>query len=207
MGGYDSAQIADLEGLYISNTLSRIIDSVQIGLYITNSDGLKCSSVQKNIIRVFKFLEFKTEISTNIKIANYLDVTLDLSNNSYRPFLKTNQCPSYINVNSNHPSSIIKQVPKAVNTRIKRLSSNKNVFHENGKMYIETLRNSDFKEGVNYIEPKKIKPNNNLHKDKETTDYCKIKVNCHKNRKRKIIWFNTPLFCELVNINIGKYFF
>ena len=33
MGGYDSAQIADLVDLYISNTLSRIVDSIQIGLY------------------------------------------------------------------------------------------------------------------------------------------------------------------------------
>ena len=40
---------------------------------------------------------------------------------------------------------------------------------------------------------------------KETTDNCNIKVKCHE--KRKIIWFNHLLFCKLVNINIGKYFF
>ena len=29
----------------------------------------------------------------------------------------------------------------------------------------------------------------------------------HKNRKRKIIWFNPPPpFCRLVSINVGKYF-
>ena len=33
MGGYDSAQIADLVGLYILDTLSKIINPVQIGLY------------------------------------------------------------------------------------------------------------------------------------------------------------------------------
>ena len=27
----------------------------------------------------------------------------------------------------------------------------------------------------------------------------------HKNRKRKIIWFNPP-FCRLASINVGKYF-
>ena len=54
MGGYDSAQVADLVGLYISNTLSRIEDPIQIGiyqdddiLYIPNSDGPKCSCTQK----------------------------------------------------------------------------------------------------------------------------------------------------------------
>ena len=64
------------------------------------------------IKRTFRFLGFVIEISSNIKIANFLEVTLNLSDNSYRPFLKTNQYPSYIDVNPNHPSSIIKQVPK-----------------------------------------------------------------------------------------------
>ena len=40
-------------------------------------------------------------------MANILDVTLKFPDNSNRPFLKTNQYPSYINVNSNHPSSIL----------------------------------------------------------------------------------------------------
>ena len=58
-------------------------------------------------------------------------------------------------------------------------------------MYIEALKNSGFKEEFTYLEPKKIKHNNDnnndLYKDKETTDNCNIKVNCHRNRKRKII--------------------
>ena len=65
-----------------------------------------------------------------------------------------------MNVNSNHPSSIIKQVPKAVNMRLRRLSSNKKIFHESRKMYIESLKNSDFKEEFTSLEPKIIKPNN-----------------------------------------------
>ena len=110
MGGYDSSQIADLVGLYILNMLTRIISPQQVGLYrddgllyIPNSNGPLSSSIQKRIIRAFKFLGFKIEISSNIKIANFLDVTLDLSNNSYKPSIKPNQNPSYINVNSNHP--------------------------------------------------------------------------------------------------------
>ena len=81
---------------------------------------------------------------------------------------------------------MIKQVLIAVNTRITRLSSNKKIFHESSKMYIEVLKKSGFKE-FTYLEPKRIKPNNNLYKNKETTDNCNIKVKCYKNRKRKII--------------------
>ena len=79
-----------------------------------------------------------------MKIANFLDVTLNLSDISYRSFLITNQYPSYINVNSNHPSSIIKQVLKDVDRRIRRLLSNKKIFLERSKMYIEALKNSGF---------------------------------------------------------------
>ena len=94
---------------------SRIVDLIQIGLYhndgilyIPNIFGPNCSGIQKKIKQAFKFLGFKIEISSNIKIANFLDVPLNLSDNSDRPFLKTNQYPSYINVNSNLPSFIIK---------------------------------------------------------------------------------------------------
>ena len=83
--------------------------------------------------------------------------------------------------------------------RIRRLSSNKKIFHESSKMYIEALKNCGFKEEFTYLEPKMIKPSNknNLYKDKDTTDNCNIKLNCQKNRKRKIIWFN-PLLVNLL---------
>ena len=108
-GGYDSSQIADLVGLYILDILSRIVSPEQMGLYyfdgliyISNSNGPNSSRIQKKIIRAFKFLGFKIEVSSNNKIVNFLDVTLNLLNNAYKPFLKTDQYPSYINVNSNH---------------------------------------------------------------------------------------------------------
>ena len=132
-----------------------------------------------------------------------------LSDNSYIPFLKTDQYSSYINVNSNHPNFIIKQVPKAVNTRISRLSSNKKIFLESSKMYIEALKNSGFKEEFSYLESRMNNNNNNndneLDTNKENTN-CNNKINCCQNRKGKILWFNPP-FCKLGNINIGKYFF
>ena len=44
--------------------------------------------------------------------------------------------------------------PKAVNTKI-RLSSNKKIFLESSKMWIEYLKNNCFKEEVTYLETKK----------------------------------------------------
>ena len=202
-GGYDSSQIADLVGLYILNMLARIINPQQVGLYrddgllyIPNSNGPLSSSIQKRIVRAFKFLGFKIEISSNIKIVNFLDVTLDLSSNSYKPFIKSNQNPSYINVNSNHPKNIIKQIPKAVNLRIGKLSANEKIFKESNKKYIDALKNSGFKEDFRYL---KENITNEIARDNNNYDQK------NKNRKRKIIWFNPP-FCKLANIDVGKYF-
>ena len=116
---------------------------------------------------------------SNINIANFLN----LSDNSYGSLLKIDQYPSYINVNSNHPNAIFKQVPKAVNTRIRRLSLNQKIFHESSKMYIEALKNGGFKEEFTNLElkvPNNINDNYNLCMNNEITD-SNNKVNCHKN--------------------------
>ena len=84
-------------GLYILDILSRIISPEQMGLYhdglihTPNCNGPNSSSIQKKIIRAFKFLGFKIEVSSNNKIVNFLDVTPDLSNNTYKLFIKTEQ--------------------------------------------------------------------------------------------------------------------
>ena len=99
--------MAGLVGLYILHVLNRIINSDEVGLYrcddgimyIPNNNGPNSSSIQKKIIRAFKLLGFKIEISSNNKIVNFLGVTLDLSNNTYKPFIKMDQSPSYININ------------------------------------------------------------------------------------------------------------
>ena len=64
------------------------------------------------------FLGFKIEVSSNNKIVYFLDVTLDLLNNTYKPFIKTDQLPSYINVNSNHPKTISPKSGKFENKKI-----------------------------------------------------------------------------------------
>ena len=65
----------------------------------------------------------KTEINSNLKLVNFLDVTLNLSNNPYKPFSKSNAILTCINVISNYPASIVTQIPNAINIRINRLSS------------------------------------------------------------------------------------
>ena len=85
MGTYGSAQVADLRGIYILDTLGRIVNFEKVGLswddwiiFIPDSNSPKTSKIQKNIIRAFKLLGLRIEIASNLKIADFLDVTLNL---------------------------------------------------------------------------------------------------------------------------------
>ena len=44
--------------------------------------------IRKLVIKTFKDFGFKIEIKTNLKIAEFLDVTLNLNKGTYSPFKK-----------------------------------------------------------------------------------------------------------------------
>ena len=217
MWSFDSAQISDLVGMYILDTHGNFLDlrNVRIcrgdGLIsIPNINGPLTSEIQKKVIRVFKYKGLKIEISSNLKIVNLLDVTLNLNDNSYKPFSKPNAIRTYINVSSNHLASIVEQIPNAINIRINRLSYSKNIFNNLKEFFNEALHNSGYKNKVMYLEAKRHHKNsgnnigNNGHKNRgnnignngtNNNKYMdnKLSKNIDKNRLSKI--------------NIGKYFF
>jgi hypothetical protein len=73
-------------------------------------------------------LGLKITAEVNYKTVNFLDVTLNLTNESYKPYRKPNNDPLYIHKESNHPPSITKQLSAAINSRIASLSSDKQSF-------------------------------------------------------------------------------
>ena len=121
MGSYDGADVCELVGIYILSALGQRIDEKDTGLYrddgfiiLRNSDGPTTDRIRKDIIRIFKQIGFKIEIKTNLKEADFLDVTFDLRKETYRPYKKENDKLFYINKSSNHPRSTIKQIPTSV---------------------------------------------------------------------------------------------
>ena len=80
-------------------------------------------------------------------------MTSDLDNSAYKPFRKENNKPICINKHSNHPPSILKQLPKSIEKRISETSSNKDIFDESIKPYKDALKESGFNEALNYIAP------------------------------------------------------
>ena len=53
----------------------------------------------------------------NNQIVNFLDITLDLENAKFAPYRKPNNQPLYVDSRSNHPPSILKQIPISINKR------------------------------------------------------------------------------------------
>ena len=92
-------------------------------------------------------------IERNLKTVDFLEVTFDLDNNAYKPFHKENNKPIYINKYSNHPPSILKQLPKSIEKRIFETSSNKDIFDKSIKPYKDGLKESGFNEVLKYITP------------------------------------------------------
>ncbi len=116
---------------------------------------------------------------------NFLDLTFDLTNGTYKPYRKPNDEPLFVNRLSNHPPFVIRQLPASVNTRINSLSCDRETFDNAAPLYNDALRRSNFETMLTYEEP--------------STNSTR------RNRQRKIIWYNPP-YSRNVETNIQRNF-
>ena len=195
MGAYDGAEVCELIGIYLLHQLSIEYEIGNFGLYrddglgvLKSKSGTESEKIKKNIQKMFKENGLDLVIQCNLTIVNYLDVTLNLNNATYRPYHKLDKEIFYIHKHSNHPPNTIRRIPASVETRISNLSSTQKIFYESATHYEEVLKKSGYQHKFTYQIQNNI--NNNRNK---------------RNRKRKIIWFNPP-FSLNVTSKIGKYF-
>ena len=73
------------------------------------------------------------------KNSNFLDIHFDLVKEIYQPYKKPNVDPLYITEKSNHPPSILKQIPKSISKRISEISSNEPTFDQSIPYYENTI--------------------------------------------------------------------
>ena len=88
----------------------------------------------------------------------------------------------YIHRQSNHPPSIIKNLPASISRRISDISCDEETFKKATPIYDDALKSSGYAESLSY-----------------TNDQPKRK---RKNRQRNITWFSPP-FSKNVSTNIG----
>ena len=85
-------------------------------------------------------------IKCNLKITDYLDVTLNLNDGTYRPFHKPNEETTYIHIESDHPSQIIKKIPRSTEKRLSRLRATKEILENSKDYYEQRLRQCGYNE-------------------------------------------------------------
>ena len=194
MGSYDGAEICEIIGIYIQSLLINILSKDNMALY--RDDGLfifrkinkqQIDRVRKKIISLFKNIDFKIEIVTNLTEVDFLDVTFNLENNTYRPYKKPNDKLIYIDVSSNHPPQIKKQLTKIISDRLSRNSSNADIFNNTKLEYEEALKKCGHTTKLTCTPP----------------NHEQNKV--RRKRQRKIIWLNLPFNLD-VSTNVAKTF-
>ena len=193
MGSYDGAETTDLVGLFLLHQLKHL--PVNLGLY--RDDGLAVSALTnrlteklwQQIKQVYEDNGLKVTAEVNKKIVNFLDVTLDLTTGRHRPFTKPNTTLLYINSLSNHPPTILKNIPLEVNRRLSKLSSTEEDFLAVVAPYQEALDRAGYNHQLLYQEPDPAAP----------------PPPSRRTRSRKVTWFNPP-FSQSISTNIGQKF-
>ena len=136
---------------------------------MNNKNGQQTDRTRKKIVKIFKDTDFSIDITTNLVEVNFLDVTFNLLNETYRPYRKPNDELKYINVSSNHPPQIIKQLVNTINDRLSTNSSSEKVFNEPKSYYENALNKSGYKTQLEYkAPPTSIKRNSKNRKERSS---------------------------------------
>jgi hypothetical protein len=192
MGSFDGAECCELVGLYLLSQLQHI--DIDVGLYRDNGLAI-CSKtpnevddIKKEICHIFTVNGLNITIEVNKKVINFLDITMDLNTDTFKPYMKPNNSLLYVHKDSNHPPSVLKNIPESVNKRLSSISSNAEIFNSAIPPYQDALNKSGYSYQLNY---KLSSPPTNIQQ--------------RRNRKRNITWYNPP-YSDNVSTNVGKKF-
>ena len=173
MGSFDDPKICELVGLCFLDKLSRLIQRENVGLYrddvlalIISSSGPALDKMKENIIDLFK-----DDIETNLFEMDFLDVTFNLATVKFFPFRKPNNQRLYIYAKSNHPPTILRDLPNMIKKRLADLSCNKEKYEKAKPFYGTALKEKGYKTTMTYTKTTNIN---------------------NRNRARNIISFNPP---------------
>ena len=191
MGSFDGAESCELVVCYMLSLLQAKHGS-SFGLY--RDDGLsivkgtprQIENMKMDICITFQENDLRITIEANKKVVNFLDVTLDLNTGKHIPYMKPNNVLQYVNIKSNHPPIILKNIPEGINKRLSEISSSEEVFNEAAPVYQKALSDSGYVYKLNNVRPTAPKTG-------------------RRQRKRNIIWFNPP-YNENVKTNVGREF-
>ena len=147
MGAFEEAEVCEIISIFIISIINESKKIESISHYI--NDGLavlksatesNSERMRKRLIKTFQDNDLCITSQTNITSANFSDITLNLTTESYKPYRKYNDQPLYIDTYSNHSRHIIKTLLNTISKRIFLLSSTKTDFKEAAPIYIEVMK-------------------------------------------------------------------
>ena len=154
-----------------------------------NMSPRTADNTRKKFHQIFDEVGLKITVQANLKIVNFLDITLNLTTKKFCPYGKPDNPPLYINSQSNHPPAILKHLPSGIGKRISSSSCDKTEFDKASPAYRDALKASGLNQPIEYT---------------SNSPQCSRDQQRRK-RSRKIIWFNPP-FSQSVSTNVGQVF-
>ena len=179
--------------MFILTELTIIDKRLNVGIY--RDDGLASSpasrrqveNFKQEIEAIFRRHGLETTTTPNVQKVDFLDVTFDLENETFCPYMKENNKPLYVHKLSNHLPTVTANIPAGVSKRLSSISSDEEMFEKKAHIYREALAESGYE--------------------------CELKFDPHaseqnKNRRRRSrvkLYFNPP-WNSSVKSNIGRDF-
>lgn len=97
MGSFDGAEVCELVGLLLLNKIAGFTSPEKVGLYrddglmiIENLDGPSTERLRKKLHTAFQEEDLKITIENPSTVVDFLDVTFNSTDGSYRPLRKEN---------------------------------------------------------------------------------------------------------------------
>ena len=190
MGSFDGAECCDLVGLFLLSKLEHL--PINVGAYrddvlgACNLAPFQVEKVKQQVVEVFQEHGLKVKAAANATVVNFLDVTLDLTNEVHRPYIKPSTHLEYVHVNSNHPGHVTRHAVSETSKRLSLLSSNEVIFNNAKGPFEEALKRAG-------------------HKEKLAYQPAAEQNQPGRRRRREITWFNPP-FCSSMTTKLGKVF-
>ena len=163
MGAQDGAEIAELVGIFLLKQINSFLTSVgqkcHAGLYrddgliyIENSNGPLISKIEKALNHIFKSNKLKISTEQKGHTVNFLDVTLS-TDGSFKPYRKPNSSIAYVSKTSNHPPSVLKNIPSSIQKRLSTISSSEAHFLGAKDEYQSALNIAGYSDALKYEPP------------------------------------------------------
>ena len=190
----DFAESCELVGSFLLHNITQKYGN-NFGLYRDDGLGIIKGSprqielTKKDLCAIFNEHGLKITIEANKKCVDFLDITLNLSTGKHMSYTKPNNAPLYIHTKSNHPPTIIKNLPESINKRPSDISSDKESFDRAATPYQRALNHSGYNYQLNF----RPSTSPNIHASQK------------KRRHRNITWYNPP-YSKSVATNIGRTF-